>query len=207
MSVPDDISTRVLSEIRRRRKEFAPRCIANPRDFWRVCSLLCSCVETFTVGAPAYDVASDCFCSWAVALRMRAQSLDQKIGNMTNQDALQRYFSDFALPHILELVKMSPDKRPDLLRITYSFSVPSVNAHKTLIRLVQQRLGRLGAVAAKDHHSEGDAAVVTAGAWRRRGEGRAARQALLQRRASFRWDVEPRQWHKARTALARRRSR
>lgn len=50
MNVPDDISTRVLSEIRRRRKEFAPRCIANPRDFWRVCSLLCACMETFTVG-------------------------------------------------------------------------------------------------------------------------------------------------------------
>ena len=141
MNVPDDISTRVLSEIRRRRKEFAPRCIANPRDFWRVCSLLCACMETFTVGAPAFEAASDCFRSWAMALRMRAQGLDQKMGNMTNQGALQRFFSDFALPHMLELIKISPDKRPDLLRIAYSFTVPSVGAHKTLIRLVQQRLG------------------------------------------------------------------
>ena len=141
MNVPDDISTRVLSEIRRRRKDFAPRCIANPRDFWRVCSLLCTCMETFSTGSPAFEAASDCFRSWAMALRMRSQALDQKHGNSNNQSALQQYFSDFALSHILELIKISPDKRRELLRIAYSFTVPSVTAHKTLIRLVQQRLG------------------------------------------------------------------
>ena len=139
--ISDDIHLRVLSEIRRRRKELAPRCLANPRDFWRVCQLLCNCMEQFQVGSETYVACSDCFRGWAMALQIRAKALDGSSGSLSNQEDLQRYFSDFALTHVLDLVKTAPNKRPDLLRISYSFTVNDVAHHKTLIRLVQQRLG------------------------------------------------------------------
>ena len=78
-----------------------------------------------------------------MALQMRAKSLDSNADNtskLTNQEDLQRYFSDFALTQVLSLVKTAPNKRPDLLRVAYSFTVNDVPHHKTLIRLVQQRL-------------------------------------------------------------------
>ena len=56
--ISDEIHLRVLSEIRRRRKDLAPRCLANPRDFWRVCQLLCNCMETFQVGSETYTTCS-----------------------------------------------------------------------------------------------------------------------------------------------------
>tara|TARA_B110000091_G_C13772526_1_gene457356 strand:- start:28 stop:1710 length:1683 start_codon:yes stop_codon:yes gene_type:complete len=139
--ISDELHLRVLSEIRRRRKELAPRCLANPRDFWRVCQLLCNCMEHFHVGTETYASCSDCFRGWAMALQMHAKALDGKSGgSLRNQEDLQRYFSDFALPHVLDLVRTAPNKRPDLLKIAYSFTVNDVAHHKTLIRLVQQRL-------------------------------------------------------------------
>ena len=100
--ISDEVHLRVLSEIRRRRKELAPRCLANPRDFWRVCQLLCNCMEHFHVGTETYVACSDCFRGWAMALQIRAKALDGS-GSLTNQEDLQRYFSDFALPHVLDL--------------------------------------------------------------------------------------------------------
>jgi hypothetical protein len=138
----DEIHLRILSEIRRRRKELAPRCLANPRDFWRVCQLFCNCMDHFQVGTETYSSSSDCFRGWAMALQMRAKALDGH-GSLANQEDLQRYFSDFALPTILDLVRTAPNKRQDLLKIAYSFTVNDVSHHKTLIRLVQQRLNHL----------------------------------------------------------------
>ena len=52
---------RIMTEIKRRRKELAPRCLANPRDFWRVCQLLCNCMEQFHVGTEVYEACSESF--------------------------------------------------------------------------------------------------------------------------------------------------
>ena len=50
---------RIMTEIKRRRKELAPRCLANPRDFWRVCQLLCNCMEHFHIGTEVYEACSE----------------------------------------------------------------------------------------------------------------------------------------------------
>jgi len=61
-----------------------------------------------------------------MALQIRAKQLDGTNGSLSNQEDLQRYFSDFALTSVLDLVKTAPNKRQDLLRIAYSFTVNDV---------------------------------------------------------------------------------
>lgn len=127
---PDAAAAPALRAIGASADALARACIASPRGFQHVLTLLNPMLTGLPSSATTFAAATDAY----VALGAAMAQLEERTA--------QTQFIDLAFPALVPLLPRQPSKRHAVLRILYAFSGGSSAARVGAIGALQDRLGR-----------------------------------------------------------------
>lgn len=129
--LPEDVVGSALREAESQSEAVADACLSSPREFWKVVSVYQPLISKLPFEAPAFQAATEVFCSLGDALVAKDASTAFAL------------FADFAMRPMCTLIKANPRKRQGVLSIVYSFATQSWEDHANVIRMLQETLDDL----------------------------------------------------------------
>jgi len=145
-ALPDDIIVDVLQAVQRAAPAIAVACLASPRGFHHVISLLMPIIARLHDNSPALPSATDAFVAIGISMcdPQANNSRNNASSNSDNQTIAGGLFRDFALPHAISLLRHKPSKRVHILRVAYAFAGAatgtSTAGRQSFIQTLQEQL-------------------------------------------------------------------
>jgi hypothetical protein len=141
--LPDAAAVDVLRSIQRAAPAIAIACLGSPRGFQHVVSLLLPLLGGLPDTSPALPEAADAFVAIGIAMCNPSAGTSNRPG-ADNQAVAGQLFRDFALPHIVSILKHRPAKRPHLLSVAYAFAgaatSTSTAGRRSFVQTLQEEL-------------------------------------------------------------------
>lgn len=126
--ITETVAVQVLNDIAGEAPGLAMACLGHPKQFWKTAAVLAMFITDMAPDTAVYDAGVATFEALADQI-LRADA-----------SAAMDLFCDFGLPKLLACFKISPAKRPAILRLLYAFSPPDVTSHMQCVKRLQLAL-------------------------------------------------------------------